>query len=142
MVLLVLESMKIQIINKGQSLIEIVVAVGIIVVVLVGVSDLVTRSVGLASFQESKNEAINIANSQLNHFRQEKDINPTSFFTSVADNPIAECYNVTDTNYQCSIKYDNTGLTDSTKMTVSVVWSDGDKEITTELSQLLAKPLK
>jgi type II secretory pathway pseudopilin PulG len=131
------------IVFKGQSLIEIVVAVGIMALVLVGVSDLITRSLSLASFQAKKNIAINIANSQLTHFRQEKELNPTAFFASVAGNPTVQCFEVTEPVIKkCVIKYDNTGIPNGTKMTVSVDWSDGDKTITTELNQILAKPTK
>jgi Tfp pilus assembly protein PilV len=128
--------------NKGQSLIEIVVAVGIIAVVLVGVSDLITRSLGLSSFQAKKNEATNIAQSQLNKYRQARDMEPTRFFS--ADNPqkdfsLCETLNL---KYTCTIGYDYTGVTNGVKMTVGVEWTDGDKNVTTELSQVLFKPTK
>jgi len=60
--------------NFGQSLIEIVVAVGIIAVVLVGASDVISRSLNLASFQASNNVAVNIAQNQLNYYRQQRDL--------------------------------------------------------------------
>lgn len=125
----------------GQSLIEIVVAVGIIAVVLVGTSDLISRSLSLASFQSSKNEATNIAQNQLNYYRQQRDLHPTDFF----DHPenYSLCVGSFDTSkYTCSIAYDTVGVDSGANMTVTIVWHDGDKEISTKLSQLLAKPTK
>ena len=134
---------------KGQSLIEIVVAVGIIAVVLVGVSDLITRSLGLASFQASKNDATNIAQDQLNYFRQLKDQEPIRFFSKPGDVYVyQDCnpgYDVT--KYTCNVIYSNE-IRDSENnivgvdMTVSVGWKDGDNNIKTELIQTLAKPIK
>ncbi len=131
--------------NKGQSLIEIVVAVGIIALVLVGVSDLITRSLSLASYQTKKNQAINIAQDQLNHFRKFKDQEPLIFFEKPSD------YNVCEpgfdtTKYTCAITYSNEvyegGVIVGIDMKVSVGWIDGNNNIMTELSQTLAKPRK
>jgi len=134
---------------KGQSLIEIVVAVGIISVVLVGVSDLISRSLSLASFQAGKNEATNIAQSQLNHFRQEKDLAPSIFFTEANLVPPPPCYNAgvdfDDTKFICTVEFVNnvvSGSIVSTEMTVNVEWKDGDKTIDTRLTQTLIKPNK
>lgn len=129
---------------SGQSLIEILVAIGIIAVVLVGVSDLITRSLSLASFQASKTVATNIAENQLNYYRQARDQAPTTFFAD--PNPQAgysTCVGNTDpVKYACTINYDSSGIANGTNMTVSIVWKDGDKVITTQLSQVLAKPTK
>lgn len=140
----VLKSMKLTINTplSGQSLIEIVVAVGIIAVVLVGVSDLVTRSLGLSSFQSSKTIAINIAQNQLTYYRQKRDESPTDFFVDPQTN-FSTCIGNYDLGkYNCSIVYTNVGITNGLRMTVIVRWRDGDKEIDTELSQVLARPSK
>lgn len=130
-------------INFGQSLIEVVVAVGIITVVLVGVSDLITRSLGLSGFQTRRNIAMNIAQNQLTYYRQQRDQKPTDFF--INPNPQANysaCdWYVFDTAYVCTITYTAIGTT-GVNMKVSIAWKDGDKNITTELSQVLAKPTK
>lgn len=123
----------------GQSLIEIVVAVGIIAVVLVGVSDLITRALSLASFQAGKNEAVNIAQNQLNYYRQKKDENPDLFFDSGLVNFCV--FGFDTTKYQCEISYTNT-TPEKTDMKVNVKWHNGSSEIETELSQTLVKPPK
>lgn len=135
--------------TKGQSLIEIVVAVGIIAVVLVGVSDLITRSLGLSNFQSSKNAATNIAQDQLNYFRQLKDREPNKFFAKPGDvYTYKDCYPGYDvTKFSCLIIYSNE-IRDSENnivgvdMTVSIGWKDGNNSIKTELIQTLAKPTK
>jgi len=121
---------------NGQSLIEIVVAVGIIMVVLVGVSDLVTRSLSLSSFQQNKKEAEKIAQNQLDLARAERDANPSAFFL---DQSPDACQDFDDTKFQCSISYGDS-LGGGIQMTVNVEWIDGDKTITTTLSQFLADP--
>ncbi len=134
---------------SGQSLIEIVVAVGIIAVVLVGVSDLITRSLGLASFQANKNIAVNIAQNQINHYRLVKDQEPASFFTTNVQALYGDCVgeNIDPSKFECTILYniesnDAEGLPNLIRINVNIKWIDGDNEINTRLSQLLAKPTK
>ena len=128
--------------NKGQSLIEIVVAVGIIAVVLVGVSDLITRSLSLTSFQASKNAAVNIAQNQLTYYRQKRDLNPTDFFIDPQASYSSCNWYIFDTvKYGCMITYSTIG-TIGVNMKVKITWNDGDKTINTELAQDLAKPTK
>lgn len=128
--------------HRGQTLIEIVVAVGIIAVVLVGVSDLVTRSLNLASFQADKHEAENIAQNQLNYYRQARDIEPTNFFSE--ENPqrdYSECVGAFNIEkYECSIAYVN--VANGVEMTVTIVWNDGDKQISIPMTQVLSIPTK
>jgi len=128
----------------GQSLIEIVVAVGIIAVVLVGVSDLITRSLGLSSFQKSKNMAVSIAQNQLTYYRQQRDQNPTDFFIDPNTNySSCDWYVFDKVNYACTITYSAIGdPTTGVSMKVTIVWKDGNKTINTELSQELAIPTK
>lgn len=128
--------------TEGQSLIEIVVAVGIIVVVLVGVSDLITRSLGLSTFQKNTNIAVNIAQNQLTYYRQQRDQNPTDFFANLPSNKTCVS-NPSPTKYGCNITYDLIGSpATGVSMKVKIVWNDGDKTINTELSQDLAIPTK
>lgn len=124
--------------HKGQSLIEIVVAVGIIAVVLVGVSDLVTRSLNMASFQAKSNKAQNIVKNQLSYYRQQRDLTPTDFFDNYEN--YRTCVGVIDAGYSCLIEY--SPVSSNLQMTVTVTWSDGDKTINTELSQFLGRPTR
>lgn len=135
--------------HSGQSLIEIVIAVGIIAVVLVGVSDLITRSLGLASFQANKNIAVNIAQNQINYYRLVKDQEPTNFFTTNVQALYGDCVgeDFDSSKFVCTILYsieslDTDGLPSLIRMNVNIKWMDGDNEINTRLSQILAKPTK
>jgi type II secretory pathway pseudopilin PulG len=136
--------------HSGQSLIEIVVALGIIVVVLVGVSDLITRSLSLASFQASKNEATNIAQDQLSYLKHEKELEPTAFFLRQdVQNGIGDCdnsINFDTEKFVCKLQfeylYDGPTRLDAIIASAVVTWKNGDKEIVTKLSQTLVKPIK
>lgn len=136
-------------VQKAQSLIEIVIAIGIIAVVLVGVSDLITRSLGLASFQSNKNTAINIAQDQINYYRLLKDQEPSNFFTANVQTQYGDCVgdSFNKTKFVCTITYyiestDAFGQPNAIKMDVNIKWKDGDSEINTKLSQILGKPTK
>lgn len=134
--------MKVQKFGRGQTLIEILVATGIIVLVLVGVADLITRSLGLSSYQAGKNKAEDIAKNQLNYYRHQRDLNPTIFFVDPQTN-FSSCVGTFDeVKYQCTIIYDTVGLSDGVNMEVNIAWKDGDKSINTKLSQVLARPTK
>lgn len=129
--------------DLGQSLIEIVIAVGIIVVVLVGVSDLVTRSLGLSSFQKNMNMAVNIAQNQLTYYRQQRDLNPTDFFIDPNANYDTCVGTFDEDKYNCDISYSLIDIpATGVSINVKIEWKDGDKTINTELSQDLAIPTK
>jgi Tfp pilus assembly protein PilV len=132
--------------DHGQSLIEVVVAVGIIVIVLVGVADLISRSLSATSFQAKQKMAQNIAQNQLTSYRQERDQNQADFFIDT-QSKYGVCVGDFDIEkFQCVITYlytyDGLGSINGVNMNVVVNWSDGDKQISTTLTQLLAKPTR
>ena len=124
---------------SGQMLIEIVVAVGIIALVLVGVSDLMTRSSRVVTFQKHKDEATTIAQKVLNDYRTQRDSDPLDFYASAGNNVMDPC--VADT-YKCTITMDTNAVPDFVLITVSVEWNDGGQVFSTSLSQSLSKDLK
>lgn len=134
----------------GQSLIEIVIALGIIVVVLVGVSDLISRSLSLASYQATKNQATNIAQDQLSYFKHEKELAPTDFFlrqdVQSGNGDCDNTANIDSTKFVCKIQfeyiYDGSMKINGVIVTASVTWKKGNDEVTTKLSQTLAKQIK
>jgi type II secretory pathway pseudopilin PulG len=65
---------------KGQILAEVVIAIGIIVVVLVGTSSLMTRNTRTISTNNSKDEAARLTEAQINNYRQLRDRDATTFF--------------------------------------------------------------
>lgn len=137
--------------HTGQTLMEIVVAVGIISLVLVGVSDIISRSLNLTTFQSEKNNAVNLAQKQLNYYRGERDKAPTTFINNLdnyrlCQGTLAENGKI-DGVYTCQISYQDLGSI--IKMTVVVSWDGGKKDtfgqeamMSTTLTQELAKPTK
>ena len=124
--------------NKGVMLIEIVVAVGIIGLVLIGVSDLMTRSVGVVSFQKQKKEALMIITKKLNDYKTERDTNPDNFYTTVESSTIDPC--VIDKPYKCLVTVDKT--VDAVKISITAQWQDGGRPYETSLSQSLSRTVK
>ena len=124
--------------NKGQTLIEIVVAIGIIGLVLVGVSDLMTRSVSSVAFQKQKKEALTIITKKLNDYKVARDTNPDNFYTTVVDSIVDPC--VVNKPYKCLITVDKT--VDAVKISITAQWQDGGRPYETSLSQSLSRTVK
>ena len=83
---------------------------------------------------------MNIAQNQLNYYRQQRDLSPTSFFANTQTS-YSTCVGTIDTKkYTCTIIYEN--IDNGVKMTVNVGWNDGDKKLNVEMSAELAKPSK
>ncbi len=72
-------------------LIEIVIAVGILALVLIGVSDLMTRTQRVSTFQAKRDEANSVAKKILNDYRLQRDIDPETFATTVTGIDRAVC---------------------------------------------------
>jgi|SRR3989344_2220032 len=124
--------------NKGVMLIEIVVAIGIIGLVLVGVSDLMTRSVSLVTFQKQKKEALTIITKKLNDYKVARDTNPDNFYATVVDSIVDPC--VVNKPYKCLITVDKT--VDAVKISITAQWQDGGRPYETSLSQSLSRTVK
>lgn len=131
--------------RNGQSLIEIVVAVGIMATVLVGVSSLITRSLSLSTFQANKNMSVNTARNQIDHYSKIRDQSPSDFFLNYGS--YTGCVDVPSLVVSCQIVYqrippETNVEIDGVKMIVSVSWKEGDETVSTTLSQVLSKPIK
>ena len=123
---------------SGQMLIEIVVAVGIIALVLVGVSDLVTRSLKVLTYQKQKDEAGAILKKIQNDYRVQRDINPEGFYSSIVSTVIDPC--VADSTFVCTITVDKT--VDSVTIMAKAEWIDGGSSFSTSLVQSLERGAK
>ncbi len=124
--------------NRGQMLIEVVVALGIIGLVLVGVSDLMTRSTRVISFQKQKDEALNISQKILTQYRVQRDSDSLGFYNTVASTVMDPC--VSGKPYVCNV----TIVKSATEVLVSVKvdWSDGGQTFNVSLSESLSKDIK
>lgn len=129
---------KLRLTNKGQMLIEIVVAIGIIGLVLVGVSDLMTRSLMVVTFQKQKYEAVLILKKMLTDYRAERDSNPEGFYNSAGNVVLDPC--VSGKIYKCVV----TMVKSADSVLVSIVseWEDGGKAYSVSLSQSFARTIK
>ncbi len=94
--------------NSGQMLVEIVVAIGIVVLVLVGVSDLTTRTTKMYRLQKEKDEANRLIEARLNQYRDDRDRDVSGFFSTLpARGSFSSCswtYTPAGT-YTCEVKY-------------------------------------
>lgn len=108
-------------------LIEIVVAIGIIGLVLVGVSDLMTRSINVSTFQKQKDEAITIIKKMLTDKKTERDQNPVAFYDQWVDGtttlPPDRCVPEIAL-YSCEVTVNK--ATEAIAITVRAEWQEGD----------------
>ena len=119
-------------------LIEIVVAIGIIGLVLVGVSDLMSKSVRTTSFQKQKAEALTIIKEKLGDYRTARDTNPEGFYSSAESVSIDPC--VVDKPFRCLVTMEK--YPDSINILIKADWSDGGRTYEVSLSQLLFREKK
>lgn len=121
--------------SSGQMLIEIVVAIGVIALVLIGVSDLMIRSAKVATFQKQKNEAVTIIDAILNSYRSRRDTDPQDFYNTVTGEVLDPC--VANKPYVCTITIDKTA--DAVLVTIKAEWDDGGQTYSVTLSQSLTR---
>lgn len=119
-------------------LIEIVVAIGVIALVLIGTSDLLIRSSRVVTFQKQKDEAFSIIEGILNDYRVQRDTDPEGFYTTVTGTVIDPC--VAGKPYVCTITVDKTP--DATLISIRADWSEGESDYNVSLSQSLARTIR
>lgn len=124
--------------NKGQMLIEIVVAIGIIGLVLVGISDLMTRSLMVVSFQKQKAESLLILKKMITDYRIARDSNPESFYDTAANAILNPC--VPGKIYKCTVTMQKSA--EAVLVSIVAEWQDGGKTYSTSLSQSFTRDLK
>lgn len=124
--------------HRGQMMIEVVVALGIITLVLVGVSDLMTRSLRVVSYQKQKDEANSIIQKTLNDYKLQRDSDPVNFYDTVAGATIDPC--VIGKPYKCIVTVGKTEEDIAIKVTVE--WNDGGKVFNTDSSIILIRTVK
>ncbi len=123
---------------KGQMLIEVVVAIGIIVLILVGTSDLTTRSLRAVTFQKQKDEAVLILQKLLNDYRSQRDSDPAGFYSTVTSEVIDPC--IAGKPYKCTVLVDKTA--DAVTLTAMADWDEGGKTLSVKLVESLARTIK
>lgn len=121
--------------QKGQTLIEMVIAVGLVAFVLVGLVAGAIVSLQTARLARERNVANQLVATELENARQERDADPISFFadtgvtgpTTVGENP---AFQVTVTK---------TLDVDQMEILVEVSWDDSGKTFHVEQSTYLTR---
>lgn len=119
--------------SKGQMLIEVVVSIGILALVLIGVSDLMTRSQRQSEFQTKKDDAMEVAKSLLNDYRSQKETDPVTFLDNVAGINRAVCIEGKD--FSCVVEVTK-GLS-SVDLNITVSWVDGSNTLSINLKNTI-----
>lgn len=125
--------MKLKANNKAQMLIEIVIAVGVLALVLVGVSDLMTRSQIVSSYQRRSDEALSIAKKILNDYRTQKESDPSNFKDNVVGLDKQVC--VEGKDYSCVVTI--TKNSNSVNLLIKVSWPEGSNTLNVSLDQII-----
>lgn len=116
-------------------LIEVVISVGVLALVLIGVSDLMTRTQRVSSFQAKREEANSIAKSILNDYRIQRDLNPDEFTSSVTGLNRETCIDGKDFSCNAVTEVVNNDV----NITIKVSWVEGENTFTVELNQKLSE---
>lgn len=119
--------------SKGQMLIEVVVSIGILALVLIGVSDLMTRSQRQSEFQTKKDDAMEVAKSLLNDYRSQKEMDPVTFLDNVAGINRAVCIEGKD--FSCVVEV--TKGSSSVDLNITVSWVDGSNTLSINLKNTI-----
>lgn len=68
---------------NGQILAEVLIAVGIIVVVLIGMSSLMSKTTKTVRQDTTRGQAANLVTAQLRYYKGQRDLDPDAFFGSM-----------------------------------------------------------
>ncbi len=114
-------------------LIEIVISVGILALVLVGVSDLMTRTQRVSTFQAKRDEANSIAREILNDYRLQRENDPVGFSASVIGINRSTC--VEGKDYSCTALVEE--VNGDVDVAVTVSWVEGENTFSVSVNQKL-----
>jgi type II secretory pathway pseudopilin PulG len=120
--------------EDGQSLVEVVAALGVVGIVLLGLMALATYSLRNINFARNQALATQYAQEGMEMIRQSRDNSPSAFFAS-------DCSRDSETVGSNFIREINCELLAENKMkvTVRVVWSDAQGSHDSELITYLTK---
>lgn len=120
--------------NKGQMLIEVVVSVGILALVLIGVSDLMTRSQRQSEFQTKKEAAMEVAKGLLNDYRLQKEADSMTFLDDVVGINRDPC--IDGKEFACVVEV--TKGSSSVDLNIVVSWIDGNNTLSVNLKNTIS----
>lgn len=112
--------------GKGQTLVEVIVAVGVIGLVLTGIVLAASSGLKTSRVARERFEARRLASSKLEEVRNERNTDPASFFAeSKAGSSFEEGPETIEGNlasYERTVSYDYTADGDEVEVTVEVEW--------------------
>lgn len=123
---------------SGQMLIEVVVAIAVIALVLVGVSSLMTKSLRVVTFQKEKDIAGSSLQKIQNDYKRDRDINPDGFFATLPETDTVDCGAI----YSCDVDFEMAADNNSVLITATASWLDGDRTLSVSSKQLLQRVIK
>ena len=148
--------------HSGQILAEVLVAIGIIIVVLIGMSSLMSKTTKTVRQEGAKDEAARLADAQIRWYKQQRDFDSAAFFQTVpapvgsgpgAMRTFVDCnagmaWSVPTpsptllTTVYCEVKYDDTGLgVNGVTITVRASWTEETtRDRSVSFSSTLMKP--
>lgn len=133
--------------EKGQILAEVVVAIGIIIIVLIGMSQLMSRTTKTIRRNTFKDAAASLVNDQIRWYKVQRDADTAAFFKNVVPAPVGTgpgfmrvyipCGGpnggwfiptpspTLTTTISCSVQFDDTGLSgNGVTVTVKATWTE------------------
>lgn len=123
-----------QINNRGQLIAEVIIAVGVISLVLVSVSSLMSQTTKTYRLQKEKDEAVRLIETKLRYYRGQRDANTASFFSSIVlgDSSCMPWGVTTTGSFTCSVNFSN--VSNGVKIVVTATWPTNNS---TSLSTIL-----
>ncbi len=111
--------------NNGQMLAEVLVAIGVIVLVLVGMTSLMTRSTKTVRETKMRDEAKRLIEGRLAYLRMERDRDQENYINNVAVNNMNCPWTFTSDygSFSCAQMFSN--ITGGKRATVTASWSEG-----------------
>ncbi len=131
--------------RRGQILAEVVIAIGLLALILVGMSELISRSTVSTRLSKQKDEGARLVEARLSYFRQERDRDAANFFNSLAleTEGFVDC--VSDpwvsTTFACAEKFTNLADSSGVLIEVRASWANRDANDTNvTLSTIISRP--
>lgn len=121
--------------SDGQTLIEMVIAIGLVAFVLVGLVAGATASLKTARLSRERNRAVQLAQTELEAARRERDADPDVFFGSAGTTGPTN----SGTNPTYSITVVRTLVGSAMEVVVTVSWVDAGNTYTVTEETTLAR---
>lgn len=123
---------------KGQTLLEVVVATGVVGVALVAMTITVISGVKMARVSRERSEALRIAEDKLESIRNERNMDPDDFFGLGSREYTIETSGEAPV-YTIEARVDEIIAGEDVDVEVVVSWVDGDNEYSINKNTALSK---